>query len=173
MEIECKVSHISPSVCTLIWKYEARWRQILWKRLVKFQFPFDDFTLWHRSFLQYSRIDYRQARLQKAFSKFQNFVFDVQGREFKVQVNNVVAASPYIMRMFRTDMKESHSSSIDAIEPEILKHLLQFTYEGKLSRFLKALLSQFMMPQSIIKSSRWRKFAKQNIPADLIVENAL
>lgn len=64
-------------------------------------------------------------------TKYSDFVFNVQGKQFKVHRNILAAASPVFDKLFSTKLKENRCDITD-IEPAIFLYLLSFIYCGGL-----------------------------------------
>lgn len=67
-------------------------------------------------------------------SEYSDFVFIVQGKEFKVHKNILAAASPVFHKLFSAELKESRTNECDVkdMEPTIFQYLLSFIYSGEL-----------------------------------------
>lgn len=67
-------------------------------------------------------------------SKYSDFTFIVQGREFKVHKNILGAASPVFDRLFSARLLESVTNEchIEDIDPVIFSYMLTFIYCGEL-----------------------------------------
>lgn len=67
-------------------------------------------------------------------SKYSDFVFIVQGKQFKVHKSILAAASPVFDKLFSADLIESRTNECDVkdMEPTIFQYLLSFIYSGEL-----------------------------------------
>ena len=90
--------------------------------------------------------DYLDTRILKGISSmlhdstFADFVFNVQGREFKVHKLILATASPVMAKMFTTDMEEAKSNkcTIEHIKSDTFSHLLELVYVGNFRENISA-----------------------------------
>lgn len=125
------------------------------------------------SFLNKYIVDNIEKMLED--SRFSDFKFIVQGKEFKVHRAILASTSSVFARMFTAGMTETHNAEckVEDIEPDIFDHLMRFIYCGKLPEDLAAVSMKLYESAHYYEIEQLKEICRQEFSSILKTENAV
>jgi hypothetical protein len=106
---------------------------------------------------------------------FSDFTFHLGANRFEVHKAILAAASPVFYRMFTTNMEESRNNecTVDNIDVETFKNLLQFVYGGELPDDLAEMSIDLYAAAHFYGIENLKRICKHEVHAKLFIDTSL